>query len=358
MIVDCDTHINEPLDVFEQFLEAPYRSRRPRLIQDTLGLTRILLEGRLYPDPRLRQAHSKRLEGTKLGGVRPGAADPKVRLRDLDVEGIDVQVIFGSLGLALSSLADPAFAAAMARACNDYYADFCCINPDRLKCMATLPLQDVAASVVELNRAVGQLGHSGIVLPPNVNGRNLDHPDFHPIYEAAQQLNLPIAIHWGNGAYLAAAGVERFDTHFMAHAFGHPFEQIIALTCLICGGVIEQFPRLRFAFLEAGCGWLPYWMPRLQEHYERRGAEVPRMKKPPIEYLLSGSCYLAAEPDEAMLPVVIEAFGDDLILFGSDYPHADSKFPDSVKFIRERPDVSDASKEKIFGNGAKFLGLA
>lgn len=357
MIIDSDTHINEPMEAFERFLEEPYTSRRPRLIKDTFGLTRILLEGRLYPEPRLKQAHSKKLEGASLGGVRPGATDPKARVGDLDLEGIDVQVVIGSLGLALSALPDKDFAAAMARACNNYYADFCGAAPDRLKCMATLPLQDVPASVVEMERATRDLGHIGITLPPNVNGKNLDHPDFHPIYETAERLNLPVSVHWGNGAYLTAAGVERFDTHFMAHAFGHPFEQMIALTSVICGGVIEQFPRLRFAFLEAGCGWLPYWMQRLQEHYERRTAEVPLMKKEPVEYLLSGNCYLTTEPDEVMLSAVIEAFGDDFILFGSDYPHTDSKFPDSVKFVRERSDILEVSKEKILSNGSKFLGL-
>ena len=357
MIIDSDAHINEPMEVFERFLEEPYKSRRPRLMKDTFGLTRIIMEGRLYPDTRLKQAHSKKLEGVSLGGIRPGATDPKARVADLDLEGIDVQVIIGGLGLTLSALPDKDFAIAMARACNNYYADFCNVVPDRLRGMATLPLQDIPASVAEIKRATQELGHTGIIVPPNVNGKNLDHPDFYPIYETAQELDLPIGVHWGNGAYLTAAGVERFNTHFMTHVIGHPFEQMIALSCIICGGVVEQFPRLRFAFLEAGCGWLPYWMNRLQEHYERRAPEVPLMKKEPVEYLLSGNCYLATEPDEAMLPSVIEKFGDDFIIFASDYPHADSKFPDSVKFIKQRSDIPESSKEKIFSNGGKFLGL-
>ncbi|HZF39422.1 MAG TPA: amidohydrolase family protein [Blastocatellia bacterium] len=357
MIIDTDAHINEPMEAFERFLDDPYKSRRPRLIKDTFNLTRIVLEGKLYPDPRLKQAHSKKLEGLSLGGMRPGATDPKARIGDLDLEGIDVQIVIGGLGQVLSALPDKDFAAAMARACNNYYADFCAAAPDRLKCMATLPLQDIPTSVIEMERATKELGHIGIIVPPNVNGKNLDHPDFYPIYETAERLNLPISVHWGNGGYLTAAGVERFNTHFMAHAFGHPFEQIIALTCIICGGIIEQFPGLRFAFLEAGCGWLPYWMQRLREHYERRTAEVPLMKKEPVEYLSSGSCYLTTEPDEVMLPAVIETFGDDFILFGSDYPHADSKFPDSVKLIKERADIPERSKEKILSNGARFLGL-
>lgn len=357
-IVDNDTHINEPMEAFEKFLEEPYASRRPIIIKDTFGLTRIVLEGRLYPEPRLKQAHSKKIEGTKMGGIHAGAADPNARLADLDLEGVDIQVIFGSLGLALSALTDKDFGVAMARACNNYYADFASVSPDRLKPLATLPLQDIPASIEEMKRATGELGFIGITVPPNVNGKNLDHPDFYPIYETAQSLNIPIGVHWGNGAYMQAAGIERFNTHFMTHIFGHPFEQMIALTTIICGGIVEMFPKLKFGFLEAGCGWLPYWMQRLHEHYERRTAEVPLMKREPIEYLLGGTCFITAEPDEVMLPAVIEELGDDIIMFGSDYPHTDSKFPNTVKFVKERPDISDRAKTKILTNGLKFLGIA
>jgi predicted TIM-barrel fold metal-dependent hydrolase len=359
MIVDSDTHINEPMDEFERFLEEPYKSRRPFTIKDNLGLTRIVLEGRLYPDPRLRQVHSKQVEGTRMGGIHAGASDPKARLADLDLEGVDVQVIYGSLGLAISAFPHKDFATAMSRALNNYYAHFCSENPHRLKCMATLPYQDIPAVVSEMRRAVKELGHVGITMPPNVHGKNLDHPDFYPVYEEAQKLNVPIAIHWGNGAYMCAAGTERFDTHFMSHAVGHPFEQMIALACIVCGGILEQFPRLRFAFLEAGCGWLPYWIDRLHEHYERRGGEMPLMKREPIDYITGGGCYFATEPDERMLPAVLGMLGDDFILFSSDYPHTDSKFPNSVKWIKERADISESAKRKLLSeNGARFYGLA
>ena len=357
MIVDSDSHINEPLEIFERFLEEPYTSRRPTLVKDTLGLTRILMEGRLFPETRLRQIHTKGVEGPKLAGIRPGAQDAKTRLADLDLEGIDTQVILGSISLPLSTLPDKDFAAAMCRACNDFYADFASENPDRLKPLATLPVQDVPAAIDELKRTTQELGHIGVAIPPNVNGKNLDHPDFYPLYAEAQSLGVPIAVHWGNGSYIPAAGTERFDTHFMVHAIGHPFEQMIALACFITGGILEQFPRLRVAFLEGGCGWLAFWLQRLDEHYERRAPELPLMKKPPSEYFKDGNCFVAAESGENMLAAVIEKVGDDGILFGSDYPHSDSKFPNAVKFVRERSDVSEASKEKLFTNGASWLGL-
>jgi hypothetical protein len=357
-VIDADAHINEPVDVFEDYLDDSYRSRRPVLLKDTLGLTRILMEGRLYPEPRLRQAHTEKVEGTKLGGTHPGASDSSYRLSDMDRDGIDVQVMYGSLGLALSTITDVDFGVAMSRACNDYYADFCSVDRSRLKCMATLPVQDVPSAVHEMRRAVTEKGHLGVTLPPNVEGKNLDHPDFYPIYEEAQKLGCPIAVHWGNGSYLRAAGTERFDTHFMVHAVGHPFEQMIALASIVCGGVLEQFPDLRFVFLEAGCGWVPYWVERLEEHYERRAAEMPLMKKEPIEYITGGGCWFSTEPDERWLPAAIATVGDDLILYSSDYPHTDSKFPNSVRAVREREDLSDESKDKVLGaNAARFYGL-
>jgi predicted TIM-barrel fold metal-dependent hydrolase len=380
MIVDNDAHISEPMNAFEQYLEEPYLSRRPRIIEDTFGLTRILLEGRLYPEPRLKQIPGTHTHGVNddtftamqerdrvrgvvgcrghIGGLHAGAADPKARLSDMDREGIDVQIVLGNLGLAISALPDKDFAVAMSRACNSYYADFCAVNPRRLKCMATLPLQDIAESVTEMKRAVQELGHAGVVLPTNVNGTNLDNPVFYPIYEAVQHLNIPIAIHWGNSTYLRGAGTERFDTHVLTHLIGHPFEQMIATACIVCGGIVELFPRVRFAFLEAGCGWLPYWLERLHEHYERRASEMPLMKREPLEYVTSGSCYFGTEPDETMLPTVLPLIGDDFLLYGSDYPHTDSKFPNSVKSLKDRSDISEAAKQKILGqNGMRYLGL-
>lgn len=358
MIIDADAHVNERVDVFADLLEEPYRSRSPRILEDTLGLTRILMEGRLYPDPRLRQAHSERVEGTKLGGTHPGAADREARLEALELEGLDAQVIYGSLGLALSTIRDDDFRTAMSRACNDYYAHFCGIAPDRLKCMAALPLPDVQASVEEMRRAVRELGHVGVTVPPNVDGKDLHHPDLEPLLAEAERLDVPIAVHWGNGSYLPAAGTERFDTHFMVHAIGHPVEQMIAVASVVCGGVLERFPGLRFVFLEAGCGWLPYWIERLDEHYERRGAEVPELTREPSEYFRDGRCHVSAEPDEALVPALVDMLGPGCVLYASDYPHSDSKFPESVRVVRERDDLTDEVKERLLGaNAADFYGI-
>lgn len=359
MVIDSDAHINESLDVVAEHLEEPYRSRAPRLLKDTLGLTRILMEGRLYPEPRLRQRHTAKVQGKDLGGTHKGAADPHGRLDDMDTDGIDAQVVYGSLGLALSTIRDADFAAALARALNDYYADFCDAAPSRLAAMAALPTQDVTASVDELRRAVTERGHLGGTVPPNVDGKDLHHPDFAPLFAEAERLDVPISVHWGNGSYLQAAGTERFDTHFMVHAIGHPFEQMIAFASVVCGGVLDAHPALRIGFLEAGCGWVAYWVERLEEHYERRSAEMSRMTRSPEEYLREGRCFVTAEPDERLVPVVVDVLGAGQVMYASDYPHSDSKFPYSVKAVRERDDLSDDVKDQLLGgNARRYYGAA
>ena len=357
-VIDADAHINEPIDVFADFLDEGHRDVRPQLIKDTKGLTRILMDGKLYPETRLRQNHVKKVQGTQLGGMQKGASDPIARLDDMDTDGIDVQVLYGSLGLSISTIQDVDYAIAMSRACNDYYASFCSAAPDRLKCTATLAVQDVSAAVEEVERAVIELGHVGVMLPPNHRGTDLASGYFDPIFAKAQELDVPVSIHWGNGAHLTAAGGERFDTHFMLHAVGHPVEQMIAMANIICGGVLDDFPRLRVGFLEAGCGWAAYWVERLDEHFERRSREMPKMTKEATEYFADGNLFLSAEPDEKLIPIVAAQVGNQSVMYSSDYPHTDSKFPYSVKTVKERDDLSpDLMSSLLAGNAARYYKL-
>ena len=406
IVIDADTHVFEPLENFEKYLEEPYKHRSPRVFRDQWGIIRVLMEGRLYPDPSItvyeayeklrghghsqshshdkHQSHSSGhdqshsdshshghshehsepnegqglLEGVAMAMGRPGVNNAEARIKDLDVEGIDIQVLLGSLCFAACTLRDPGFALAFCKGCNNYVAEFCSSYPDRLKGVAVVPLQDVPAAIREARRAVKELGLIGISIPPSIPGKNIDDPAFYPFYDEVQELNVPLGIHWGNGTYLPGAGTDRFNKHFVTHVIGHPFEQMIAMTALVCGGILEKYPRLKFGFLESGCGWLPYLSWRLDEEYRGRSLEVPLRKDKPSEYIKRGQCFISCSPDESLIPTVAETVSADMIVFSSDYPHADGLFPDSVRTINERQDLSAGLKHKILGeNAARFYNL-
>jgi predicted TIM-barrel fold metal-dependent hydrolase len=123
--------------------------------------------------------------------------------------------------------------------------------------------------------------------------------------------------------------------------------------------VFDRHPRLRVAFLEAGVGWVPYFLDRMHEHYEKRGDWIPGgWQRDPNDYLRTGNVYVTCEPDEPILPGVIEVLGSDFIMFASDYPHWDGEWPESTKGLRSRADISDKDRAKIAGaNAQRFYGL-
>ena len=146
----------------------------------------------------------------------------------------------------------------------------------------------------------------------------------------------------------------------MLHAVGHPVEQMIALANIVCGGVVEDFPHAaRSASSRPGCGWAAYWVERLDEHFERRSREMPKMTKEPSEYFADGNLFLSAEPDERLVPVVAEQLGHDCVMYSSDYPHTDSKFPYSVKCVQRarRPPRRACCRSCSARNAARYYGL-
>jgi predicted TIM-barrel fold metal-dependent hydrolase len=145
---------------------------------------------------------------------------------------------------------------------------------------------------------------------------------------------------------------------FLTHMISHPFEQMLAALSIIAGGVLERFPRLRVAFLESGCGWLPFWLHRMDEHYERRAHEVPWLTMRPSDYFRR-QCIISCDPDEVTIPAVVDYIGEDHVCWASDYPHWDAIFPGAVAELRKHLNgLSEAAHEKILGDNARrFLDL-
>ncbi len=214
-----------------------------------------------------------------------GALFNRVRIQHMDREGIDVQVIYGSITLVFASLIDRDLAVALCRACNDYIRDDCEPYRARLIPIGILPLQDVPEAIREMRRCVEELGMPAVSISPNLPiphpdapeafpriraPRHLSDPMFFPLYEAAQDLGVAIGIHGTPGGYLCGGSSDQVDTFALVHIFGHRNQQQMAIAKLVMDGVLDRFPTLRFGFLEAGCGWLPDLIHALHEHWEKR----------------------------------------------------------------------------------------
>ena len=291
-VIDADSHKCENPLVFLDFVDA---SQRPRIsfVRDRYGEQRIRIldrhpSGGSRPFPRL----FLQPEGWGKGTYRPyheettiGGLFNRVRLEHMDREGIDHQVVYGSVALAFNSVLDPELAVALCRGYNDYIAEDCAAYRERLHPVGVLPLQDPEEAVRELRRCVLELDMVGVALPPNLPmphpsapeafpdvrvPKHLSSDDFLPIYAEAERLDVALGIHGAPGLQLAGGASDQLDTFTLVHAFANRDMQQMALAKLIFDGVMEAYPRLRFGFLEAGCGWLPDFLHNLHEHWEKR----------------------------------------------------------------------------------------
>jgi predicted TIM-barrel fold metal-dependent hydrolase len=367
-IIDADGHIAEPRVLWEEYVEPAFRQRIPQVVKAADGVDRIQVEGKILAGDVLAIAamcvpgglsDEKRARTISWDDLRPGSWDPHARIKDMDEEGVDVSFLFPSIGLAFGSLRDPQLAAVACRAYNNWMADFCRPYPDRLYNVAPVPMIEVEAAIVEMRRVVKDQGVKAVAIRPNPYvTRRLSDPTNDRFWAEAQELNCTVAIHSTVGGDLPTAGFDRYGDFFRRMVIAHPLEQQMGCMDLICGGVLERFPRLRAAFLEAGGGWLPYWLKRMDEFYEKIGRLAPELKHKPSEYFLR-QCFCSCEPDDMALQVATTLGMTDVLMWASDYPHFDCTFPGVVGELREGcAHLPESERPKLMGeNAARCYGL-
>ncbi len=331
-VIDADGHIMESDEQLLPYLEGPYRHR---------SLVRSF-----YP----RDGWDRRL-GNRLGSWADNA---QTWLKALDEGGMEATVLFPTNGLFIGFVKDPDWAVALCRAYNTFLSEEVLRVSPRLQAVALLPVQAPQEAAAELRRAVKELGFVGGMLAAD-GPHLLGQAQFVPIYEEAQRLDTMLAIH-GSGSHLGGGGVDLYQKFIQAHTVSHPFAQMRQLTSVVFEGIPERFPGLRLAFLEAGVGWVPYWMGRMDEEFDKRGdVEAPSLKKNPSEYIRGGNIYFSCEADESVLPEALRLIGEDVVVYASDFPHWDNEFPGSIRVLRGRKDLTDGQKQKILGDNARRL---
>ncbi len=367
-VIDADGHAQETADgewTPRKFLPKRLQDKAPVITKPIKGIERTILEGKLYPRPSGKGAGVAGMikNGTfRTGPDRPkGMMDPHLRIPDMDKEGIDIAVVFGGMmSTGCNGLKDADLGLALCKAYNSWLAEYCNVYPERIKGVAATALQDPKGTAREVERAIGELGLVAVVVPPNVWGKNLDHRDFYRVYEACQDMGVPLCAHPkgpGNRGILTA-GEYRFTNPFFTRLIGQPFEDMIASACIVCGGLLDKFPRLNWVILESGCGWLPYWMERTDHMWEKLASQVQAQSRP-SDYFRQGRILITCEPEEEILPAVVDLLGEDCVMYASDYWHWDASYWGTVAQIADRPGLSDTAKRKIlYDNAARFYHLS
>ena len=351
-VIDADGHVFEPDELWERHLPPAFHDRRPRIVRDERGTTRYEIEGRLVPPGTGVGAWVP--EGIVEASVhRDGAFDPKLRLADMDVEGIDVAILYGTMSLALWAINERELSLASCRAYNDWLAEYCATDPARLKGTPALPLQFLDDTLDEARRAVTELDFVSLTVPCCIGDQNLDDPALDPLWRLAEELDVPIGVHAGGPRFAHRRFVDSYAT---LHALEFAFDIMFAAATLVCGGVLERFRRLRILLLEAGAGWGPYMFERLDEHYEKRPHEMPLITQRPSDYLADGRVVISCEAEQH-LGHALAGLGNHAVVYASDYPHWDAEFPDSVRAITGHADLDDDQKAAVLGaNAARIYG--
>ena len=354
-IIDADSHVIEPPQMWSKYLDPKFRDFAPSPDMKIKGETiteKISQQVREEGNRQMMQAH-------------PHAYfhryNAESHVQAMVHMGVDVAFVYPTYGLwlwAIDNMA-PEVAGAFTGAYNTWlFEEYCSYDSRHLKGVGAVNLHQPEEMVSELHRIVKYGGKAVFLRPNPVKGRLLSNPDYEPFWAECEALGIAVGIHEGTHSRLSTIGAQRFNTRFALHACSHPMEQMMALLALIEGGVLEHHPQLKVGFLESGCGWLPYWLWRLDEEYENLHWEVKdNVKIKPSEYFRR-QCFISMEPSEPYLADVIAYIGADNLIFGSDYPHMDHQ-PDVVeKLVGIEQQLSpEIVKKIVWDNPRRFYGL-
>jgi len=332
-------------------LEPPY-SHRFRLGSVGAGwmadVPRTL--GEAAPTENVQRRHQKFM-GTKWPS-KDGEWVAASRIRDMDEEGVDVQVMVPGVPRGHSN---PAVDIEFMRANHRFLADFCGPYPDRLKALLILDARFIEESVQEIKTwgrsrwAVGAWINLPLDFP-------MDHPDLNPVWAAIEEEGLCVVHHSFSSGYPGYR--DMWGNPFLGRTASHPWGAMRTVASFFGSGIMDRYPSIRFSILESGFGWLPFWAARMQDQMEYMGY-VPELRHTMAEYMSGGRFFAAIVLHEGpeMVKMVSGLLGDQLLMFSSDYPHPETRFPDSVDLVLGWKGLDENLLPKImWENAVKCFG--
>ena len=378
-IFDADTHIIEPAEPIEANLSAADRAKLAALgpvigrAPAKAGMSRYRigkvpklnrrLGSRDRVDPPSSQAKGSKDGGTPWdvrwqGPPWPSdtvSVDPHARVKDMDLEGIDVNMVLPSGSIpGFCAIDDVALEQAMYQAYHRFLADYCAPYPDRLASLVLVSPRDAAASVAEIRRCSREPWPVGIfpICPPELS---LDDPAWEPIWAEAQEQDLTVVIHSFTMTVPYPPGVwDTWDNVFIQRAAGHVWNAQRNMAALIGAGILDRYPQLRLTSLECGHGWLAFWASRLDELAEMARHALPPLKQKPSEYIRGPQYFQSIQLHEGELSLrqAIEAIGEDTLMFATDFPHSESWFPKSVDNVLGWTSIGETARRKLLWENA------
>ena len=323
MIIDVHTHFFPP-----GYLEALRRGPEPYAFgRDAEGRTLLTLHG------------------ARIVTMTREMTTPEDRLRDMERFGVDLQIV--SVTIPNVSFGPPARRRELARRANDGLADLVRRFPGRFAAMASLPLEEPAAAIRELDRAVLELGMVGVILGSNAGGRYLDGPDLYPLFERAQALEVPVLVH-----PMPPAEADATFARGLVPLLGFVFDTSTSVARMVLAGVFERLPRLRMILAHLG-GTLPYLFQRLDNGYRAYPEARDAIPHPPSHYLRR-LFYDTVSFSIPSLRCALGAVGPERIVMGTDYPHVIGDTRAAVESVRALG-LADAAVTGILGGNAAAL---
>jgi predicted TIM-barrel fold metal-dependent hydrolase len=288
-------------------------------------------------------------------------ADPGERIKDMDHEGVDVNLTLPSGWFGTWTAGDDVtLEMAMYRAYHRWMADYCGAYPNRLGGVILAGARDIDGALAEIRRW-GQANWAWGMMVYAPVGMPLDHPTLEPLYAGAAELDLAVVLHtFTVMPPYAPGGLDTWDNLWLQRSAAHPWCGMRNMAAMIGSGVMDRYPTLRVGTLEAGHGWLPFWMARLDEHAETIKAALPELGRKPSGYVTGGRYFQSIEiPEGARLTnAVIDLVGDHVLMYASDYPHGESHFPDSVSLVMDWGMDAERKRKLFWDNAIQFYARA
>src|SRR5438067_5368888 len=373
-IFDSDTHVGPDALILDHYLSAADRERlaawEPYRATGRSGHVTYTKGQRQYRR-KLGAAAAETTPAGYMAGFTGVArqrqpsphvhADPAARIKDLDYEGVDANLTLPSGWFGTWTAGDDvALETAMYRAYHRWMADYCGAYPERLGGLILVGTRDVQSGLEEIKRC-GKERWAWAVMAYAPYGVPLDHPSLEPVWAAAQDHDLAVVLHtFTVMPPYAPGGLDTWENLWLQRSAAHPWCGMRNMASLIGAGVMDRYPKLRVATLEAGHGWLPFWMSRIDEHAETIASAIPQLKGKPSEYVMGGRYFQSIEiPEgEKLTNAVIDLVGEHVLMYASDYPHGESHFPKSVGMVLDWQMVQSRKRKLFWDNAVRLYARA